>query len=173
MSCRKLVLGLVVGGLVTVFAASAAFAQTPPVTGGAGAGTAGGRPGRGGFNMMDTVKQQLGVTDDEWTVLQPKLQKVMELSRDARGGGMRGRGPRGGDTAAPAQPTSDVQDKATALRTALENKDADPKDIARKVAALRDARERAKADLVKAQGELKELLTARQEAHLVLMGMLD
>jgi Spy/CpxP family protein refolding chaperone len=182
MSCRKVVLGLVVSGLVTAFAASMAFAQAPAAPGGPGGG-GGGRPR---FNPMDNVKQQLAVTEDEWTVLQPKVQKVMDLSRElmsARFGGMRGRGGRGGpggpggEVAAPgapaAQPASDVAEKTTALRTALDNKDADPKDIAQKVAALRDARERVKAELVKAQGELKELLTPRQEAQLVLMGILD
>jgi DNA-binding FrmR family transcriptional regulator len=127
---------------------------------------------------MANIKTQLNVTDDEWTVLQPKVEKVMTLSRELRPSPFGGRrGPRGGgDNAAPAeaaQPTSDVAEKTAALRTALENKDADPKDIAQKLAAVRDARERVKADLVKAQGELKALLTPRQEAQLVLMGMLD
>jgi hypothetical protein len=176
MSRRKAVLGLVVTGLVTVLTAGMAFAQ---VVG--GAATTGGRPPRGDMRaaFMDNIKQQLGVTDDEWTVLQPKLEKVMTLSRELRPspfGGGRQRGPRadrGGENAAPVQPTGDLAEKATALRTALDNKDSDPKDIAQKLAALRDARERVKADLIKAQGELKDLLTPRQEARLVLMGLLD
>ena len=45
MSCRKVALGLVVSGLVTVLAASMAFAQNPGGPGGGG----GGRGGRGGF----------------------------------------------------------------------------------------------------------------------------
>jgi Spy/CpxP family protein refolding chaperone len=174
-------LGLVVSGLVTVLAASMAFAQAPAAPGGGTGGPGGGGGGRGRFNIMENIKQQLAVTDDEWAVLQPKLQKVVDLSREtmmSRIGGMMGRrGNRGGgDNAAPAQtsqPTSDVTEKSQALRTALDNKDADPKDIAQKLAALRDARERAKAELVKAQGELKELLSARQEAQLVVMGVLD
>jgi hypothetical protein len=182
MSCRRMALGLVLGGLVTVLAAGTAFAQTPPAPGGGGAG--GG--GRARFNPMDNVKTTLAVTDEEWTVLQPKLQKVMDLNREIMmsrmAGMMRGRGGRGGpggpggpggDTAAAAAPTNDVQEKTKALSDALDNKDSAPKDIAQKLAAVRDARERAKADLVKAQAELKELLTPKQEARLVLMGMLD
>ena len=185
MSCRKMALGLVASGLVTVLAASMAFAQTPPAPGGPGGG---GRPGRGGNFMagvMDNIKTTLAVTDDEWTVLQPKVQKVMDLAASMRPqfGGGRGRGGRGGggggapatDTAAPAVPASasDLTEKTTALRTTLENKDADPKDIAQKLAAVRDSRERVKADLVKAQAELKELLTPRQEAQLALYGLID
>jgi hypothetical protein len=138
--------------------------------------------------MMNNIKGQLGVTDDEWTVLQPKVQKVMDLSRElmsSRFGGFGGRGGRGGrgggagggyaaaPEAPPAEPTSEIADKTKALNDALDNKDSDPKDIAQKLAAVRDARERVKADLIKAQGELKELLTPRQEARLVLLGMLD
>jgi Spy/CpxP family protein refolding chaperone len=93
---------------------------------------------------------------------------------------MRGRGGRGGqgggpgaDAAAAAAPTNDVQDKTKALSDALDNKDSDPKDIAQKLAGLRDARVKAKAELVKAQEDLKALLTSRQEAMLVMRGMLD
>jgi hypothetical protein len=141
--------------------------------------------------MMDNIKTALAVTDDEWTVLQPKVQKVVDLASSMRPqfGGGRGRGGRGGggggapatDTAAPAAPAApavpasaaDLTEKTTALRTTLENKDADPKEIAQKLAAVRDSRERVKADLVKAQAELKELLTPRQEAQLALFGLID
>jgi hypothetical protein len=38
---------------------------------------------------------------------------------------------------------------------------------------LREAREKAKQDLAKAQGDLREALSLRQESQCVLMGMLD
>ena len=128
--------------------------------------------------MMDNIKQQLGATDDEWNVLQPKVQKVVDLSREmmvGRFGGRGGRGGGGGGGGNPpaAAPNTDLTDKTKALNDTLDNKDADPKDIAQKLAAVRDARERVKADLVKAQAELKEVLTPRQEARLVLMGVLE
>ena len=59
------------------------------------------------------------------------------------------------------------------LRTALENKDSTPDQIKAKLTALRDARAKAKEDLTKAQAELKELITVRQEAVLVSRGMLE
>jgi len=83
-------------------------------------------------------------------------------------GGRRGGGGGGGG----GEP-SDITEKTKALNDTLDNKDADPKDIAQKVNALRDARERVRGELVKAQAELKEVLTPRQEARLVLMGVLD
>jgi hypothetical protein len=177
MLFRKAALGLIVGGLATVLTAGMAFAQA----GGGGGGGFGGRGPR--MNPMDFVKQQLNVTDEEWTVLQPKVEKVLTMSRELRFGGMMGmmRGRRGGQgggepaenaPAAPAQ-VSDLQEKTSDLRTTLDNKDSDPKDIAQKVAALREARKEAQEELTKAQAELKKLLTPRQEAQLVLMGILD
>ena len=44
--------------------------------------------------MMDRVKESLGATDEEWTVIGPRYETVTTLARDARGGGMFGR--RGG-----------------------------------------------------------------------------
>jgi Spy/CpxP family protein refolding chaperone len=41
------------------------------------------------------------------------------------------------------------------------------------VAKLREARKQKQADLVKAQEELRKVLTTRQEAKLILAGMLD
>ncbi len=173
MSHRKLALSLVVSGLVTLLAAGIGFAQA----GGGG----GGGGGRGVGRMMDNIKQQLGATDDEWTVLQPKVQKVMDLSREMMAGRFGGRGGRGGGFGgggggganAPAPQSTDLTEKTKALTDTLDNKDADPKDIAQKLAAVRDARERVRGDLVKAQAELKEVLTPRQEARLVLMGVLE
>ena len=48
-----------------------------------------------------------------------------------------------------------------------------PDEIRLKLDALRKARERAKKQLVKAQQELRKVLTFRQQARLVLMGLLD
>ena len=57
--------------------------------------------------------------------------------------------------------------------TALENKDTPADQIAAKLTALREARAKAKADLETAQKDLKEVLTPRQEAVMVSMGMLE
>ena len=62
---------------------------------------------------------------------------------------------------------------AAALQAVLDNKDSTPDDIKAKLTALRDAKTAAKADLTKAQTDLREVLTVRQEAVLVTMGYLD
>lgn len=124
--------------------------------------------------MEERMKEQLGVNDDEWKVLQPKLQKVQEAQRNARGGMMGGMMfGRGGDRGRDNQPETPVAKAQAELRTTLENKNAPAADIAKKLTAYREAREKAKTDLTAAQKELKELLTQRQEAVLVMMGTLE
>src|SRR5688500_632714 len=52
------------------------------------------RQGGGGdwqARMAERMKSELGVSDEEWTVLQPKFEKVMTAQRQARMGGF-GRG---------------------------------------------------------------------------------
>jgi hypothetical protein len=177
----------------------------PGVQGGGGAGGPGGGPPPN-FNpqemrqrMMDRMKETLGASDDEWKVLQPKLEAVMTAQRETRGGGMfggprglggaggfggpggpggPGGGPGGNDRGPGGPPPDDQQQSATAkaqqeLRTTLEDTSANAETIAKQLKALREARAAAKEKLVKAQTELKELLSPRQEAVLVAFGTLE
>ena len=147
------------------------------------------REGRGRFDpeqmrqaYLDRMKETLGATDEEWTALAPRIEKVQGLStqlgssgRGAFGGrrtGGRAEGQRTeGDQ--PERQLSEVEKAATALRETLDNQDATAQEIAKKLADLREAREKVKQELAAAQDELREILTARQEAQLVLMGLLD
>jgi hypothetical protein len=135
--------------------------------------------------MADRMKQQLGASDAEWQVIQPRLVKVMTLNRQVSGGpgragmflgrgrpGMRGPGDRGPASPEGEEPTA-VEKASEQLRTALENESASPEQLKQQLTALREAREKAKQELATAQQELRQILTLRQEAQLVLMGMLD
>jgi Spy/CpxP family protein refolding chaperone len=59
------------------------------------------------------------------------------------------------------------------LQTALDNKNAKSGEIDAKLTALRAAKKKTGKDLTDAQTALGELLTPRQEAQLVLMGLLE
>ena len=59
------------------------------------------------------------------------------------------------------------------LRTVLDNTSATPDQIKKQLTALRTAREKAKQQLAVAQQDLRKIITVRQEAQLVMMGMLD
>ncbi len=123
------------------------------------------------------LKDSLGATDDEWKVLEPKIQKVQESSAAVSSGqtallfGGRGMSfPMGGD---PTAPKSDVQKTAEDLKKLLDDKDSSPADIKAALAAYRDTRIKAKAALDKAREELRAVLTVRQEAVLVARGTLE
>ena len=133
---------------------------------------------------MDRIKEQLGATDDEWKVIEPKVDKVMNAQRESRGGfgfggfgggryGPGGATGGGGGGGADQQPTTAVGKASQDLRTTLDDKNAAPETIAKKLAGLREAREKARKDVADAQKDLKEILTQRQEAVLVINGMLE
>ena len=178
--------------LALVMSAPAVFAQDKPVTPGStdnsqnNRGNRGGGGPGGGFDpaqfrqrMLDNVKEQLAASDDEWKVIEPKLTKVYEVQRDSRGGSMFGgfRRSRGGDnsggTSSADTTRSPVQQASHDLQTVLDKKDATAEEINAKLTAYREAREKAKQSLASAQKDLKDVLTQRQEAVLVNMGMLD
>ena len=66
-----------------------------------------------------------------------------------------------------------VEQKKSELRQLLANQDALPEQIKGALAALRTAKEKARQDLAKARQDLRQLMTVRQEAVLVLGDLLD
>jgi len=170
MSRVKLMAAILIACVVGAVWTDSAFCQA---AGGGGGGRGGFDPAAMRQRRLDNIKQSLGVTDQEWTALQPRVEKVMTLSMQARMGGMMGRmGGRGGAAAEAPAPTTETEKTALALRTVLENKDSTKEQVAQALTAYRNAREKAEQDLAKAQEELKALLTPRQEAQLVLDGLL-
>ena len=133
--------------------------------------------------MNDRLKTSLKVKDDEWAVLKPLIEKVQTAQREAGAGrsfggfgGRGGGGPRGDAPATGAAPIADTRPGAaegTALRTALESETTTPEDLKAKLAAVRAVRKKGTADLAAAREELKKVVTVRQEAVLVSMGLLD
>ena len=144
-------------------------------------------PERMRMMMEQRMREQLGATEEEWKVLGPRVMKVSELNRQLSGFGRRGmfgmlgggrRGGPEGDQPGRRQGTPDREltevEKATEqLRTTLENTSAKPEDIKNQLTTLRKAKEKHKQQLAAAQQELRKIVTVRQEAQLVLMGMLD
>lgn len=152
-------------------------------------GGPGGPGGPGGFDpaefrqrMEERMKDRLGATDDEWAVLQPRLRKVQDL----RAGGMRGmgrflfggRGGRGGPGGPPPLP-GDTPDSVRKVVEASERlgdlveQDAAAEDLKAALDTLRGAKREQQQALDKAQQELREVLTLKQEAMMVMMNMID
>jgi len=164
---------------------------------GGGGAPGGGGPGggRGSFDpaqmqqrMLDRIREQLEIKgDDEWKVLQPRIEKVMEAQRGARGGSSMGmlfsRSSRpsgtGGDTATATATTGDqgrrssreANPEAEALQKAIDAK-ASNEEMKTALAKFTEGRKAKQAELEQAQTELRKVLTLRQEALLTLWGML-
>ena len=126
------------------------------------------------------MREMLGADEKEWKVLQPRIRKIQTFMRQTRGGfgGMRGRrGPGSGEARRPeGQPQveqSQVEKKTEALRNLLDDKASKPEAIKAGLDALRKEREKVQKDLAVARKELRDIVTVRQEAHLVLMGVLE
>lgn len=161
-----------------------------------GRGQGGGFGGRGGFDpaqmeefrarMAERMKTQLNATDEEWKIIQPLMEKVQEKQRATAGGrfggmmGMMGRGMRPGGDDGGQRPQRRAQDtdrpgvaEMQALRDALEDENAPASEIKTKLKAVRDVRKKSEAELKVAREDLRKVLTSRQEAQCVLMGLLD
>ena len=151
----------------------------------AGGGGGGGRnfdPAQFRQQMMDNLKEAMVVTnDDEWKVLEAAITKVMDANqevqastprgfgRGGRGGGGNGGGGNagGGGRRRGGTPSPEVE----ALSAAIDaNASAD--EIKGKLAAVRSALEARQAKLTAAQADLQKLVSTKQEAILVLRGIL-
>jgi len=139
--------------------------------------------------MNEMFRERLEVTDDaEWKIIEERLGRVTQarwamiaegtgmmgmgnMGFGGRGGaGRGGEGPGGGRGFAGmfGQPSAEAQ----ALQQAIDAK-APASEIKAKLAKLQELRKQKQADLVKAQDDLRKLLTPRQEAIAALMGLLD
>jgi len=206
---RKTILAMMAVAIIGLVLATQAMSQPGQRgQGGDQQGQRGGQQGqrgqRGGFGggqfdpaqfrqmMEDRLREQLGATEQEWKVLGPRVLKVQELGRQARGrggmmfgrggfggpGGRGGRGGRGGPggnapAGAPARELTAVEKAQEQLSTVLENTASTPEQIKSALTTLRKEREAAKQQLAAAQQDLRKIITVRQEAVLVMMGDLD
>jgi hypothetical protein len=129
--------------------------------------------------IISRLKQMLGATDQEWTIIEPKVLKVYSLiSSQSRGFQMRsltGRSTDQGNTQSRSnRAAASTGDKTLEeLQTLLDNSEATTSQIKSKLSEVRKAREKANEELAKAQKELQELLTLKQEAILVSVGLLE
>ena len=157
--------------------------------GGSSSGRVGGRGQRGNFDpaqmqqrFLERYKDILEITnDDEWKAIEPRVQKIMDARRESFSGmgrGLFGRGPRSGDNNQGDQSQQrrsafggTPSQEAEALQRAIDSKasKAELKAALEKYQAYRKSKQ---AELEKAQADLRDVLTPRQEAIATLNGLL-
>jgi hypothetical protein len=127
---------------------------------------------------MERLRQQLGATEEEWKVLEPKVDKLLQAQQEMRAGvrgigGIGGGGGRQGFFGGNAGQASEVEEAAAALRESARDPDVTARDTVLALKDYRSARNKARQRVADAERELKELLTQRQEAILLMNGLLE
>jgi hypothetical protein len=109
---------------------------------------------------IDDIKKQLEVSDQEWSVVKPRVEAVYNLAHPQ---------PQFGN----ARAACPVDRGKSELREVLGDKNSSAEQIKGKLTALRAAQVNANQELAKARQSLRQIMTLRQEATLVLNGLLD
>lgn len=188
---KRMIKSTLLAGALLLFSGTASM-WAQPAGGPPGGGPGGFDPAQMQQRMMDRMREQLDVkSDDEWKLIQTRIEKVMAARREAGGmgmgmGGMMGprrqqqqgqdnqnanannqqRRQRGG-MFGPQTPNPEAE----ALQKAIEAK-AGKEDIKAKLDAYRASMKTREAALEKAQADLQQVLSVNQEAQAVLMGLL-
>lgn len=177
---RHLLAGATVALLASVLPAQTAPETPPPATAPAPADANGApgertftRRGNANFNpaevqarMLAALRTQMDVPDDaEWALISERVTKVFEMRRNQLVTGFGG-GRLAGRFGGQADPEAD------ALRAAITDKLPDA-EIKARLARLRDARKQNEAKLDQAREDLRAVLSVRQEAVLVMAGLLN
>jgi len=128
--------------------------------------------------ILERTQEQLGFTNDtEWDAVKPLVQKVLDARREVGFGGMgrmfggRNRsGDQGGNTR--PNPFSQTSPEQEALQKAIDDNapSSQIKDLLAKYKATQKAKQ---AKLEAAQADLKAVLTSKQEAQAVLLGLVN
>jgi len=181
----KKMLALLAVAAALCVSADCALAQDNGGGGGGGRRGGGGGGGFGGGNfdpaqfqqrMMDNVKERLGFTNDtEWSAVQPLVQKVMDARRDATAfgrGGFGGRGGRGGGGGGGGGFNAPTDPDREALQQALDS-NAPAAQVKAALDKYRASQKTKQAKLESAQADLKKVLSSKQEAEAVLMGLVN
>jgi hypothetical protein len=156
------------------------------------------RPPQGGFDiqqmrqrMMEQMRTQLEVKDDaEWLIISNRVQAVTKARRSlglgggppggmggpppgGRNGvpGQDGQGPGGGGFGPPGGFNREPDPELDALRKAVEGK-ASAAELKTLLADLREARKKKLEAFQKAQDDLRQVLSVRQEAIAATLGLL-
>jgi hypothetical protein len=128
---------------------------------------------------MQSIKQSFGCNADEFKILEPRIERILLIQFQQIGGYsplVSRRGVRGPGAGAPLNtllPPSELTKARVALQEAVDDKAQPPSVVFQRIKEWRAARDASHEELARAQADLREFLTIRQESQAVLMGLLD
>jgi hypothetical protein len=111
---------------------------------------------------IDHIRDQLRISDQEWGVIQPRFMAVYDLVRPAVQATGRNEASK-----------TELEQKTRDLAALLKANKPDTEQLKAKLAAYRAAKAKADQELVVARQNLRQIMNLRQEAVLVLNGLLD
>ena len=148
-----------------------------------------------------TMQQALGVDEDQWKIIEPKLKKVQACRDEAFvgtkpafqssfsssggpggfaggfrfqfGGTMQGNTFQSSPSIDPEHPLTDGEAILKELQMLVQDPQTTPDEITRGLDALRQARAKGRQKWALAQQELRQVLDFRQQATLTMMGLLE
>jgi hypothetical protein len=111
---------------------------------------------------LESLRNQLRVSEQEWPVVKPRLLAVYDLARPAIAPGGRNEPPK-----------TELEQRSRELRELLQADKPDVEQIKAKLAAYRAMKNKANQELAAARQSLRQIMDLRQEAVLVVNGLLD
>jgi hypothetical protein len=111
---------------------------------------------------IEGLRNQLRVSDQEWAVVKPRLQVVYDLVRPAFPGAGRNEPPK-----------TELEQRSRELREVLQGDNPAVDQIKAKLTAFRAAKEKSNQQLAAARQALRQIMNLRQEAVLVVNGLLE
>jgi hypothetical protein len=112
--------------------------------------------------FIESLRKDLDIPEPEWVLVQPRLEAVYNLKHPTV--------PMGRTS---GQAATEEQRIRNELRECLDDKQSPTDRIKASLQAYRIAKEKTRQELTAAQGKLREVLILRQEALLVLRGLLE
>jgi hypothetical protein len=124
--------------------------------------------------MMDAIRGQLVMTNDaDWNAIEPLITKVMQGRMASMMGGMGAmRGMMGNRGGAGFPGLGEPDPDAEALQKLIDD-NAPAQQVKAALSKYRESRKRKEDELSRNREQLRQVLTLRQEAAMVLMGILN
>ncbi len=121
---------------------------------------------------LSSIRRELNSTDEEWSILEAKITRILAAQSDVDINKQQAAGGMGRGMMAPPNQNSAAAKALKDLKAVLKEQATPESTISAKLQIWRAAHEKAQIELAAAQGDLTKVVTLRQEATLLRLGVL-